>query len=148
MLVGGLGAGGRAIYALDVTTPVALTDSEAAVASSGRVLWEKTSADPDFANLGYVFDAPTLVKTQRYGWVVLVASGYNNAGGKGILYVLDPKDGTILKKLSPDVAADRDPSSAHQAIHRPTPIRADSPRSARSRRAAKTRMCCRRTAET
>ncbi len=65
MLVGGLGAGGRAVYALDVTTPVALTDSEGAVASSGRVLWEFTDA-----NLGYVFDAPTLVKTYRYGWVV------------------------------------------------------------------------------
>ena len=94
-LVGGLGAGGRAVYALDVTNPVAVTDTEASVASSGRVLWEFTEA-----NLGYVYDAPTLVKTYRYGWVALVASGYNNPGGKGFLYVLNPKTGVVLKKLA------------------------------------------------
>ena len=75
------------------------------------MLWEFTHD-----NLGYVFDPPTLVKTYRYGWVALVVSGYNNPGGKGILYVLNPRDGTILKKLStadatnaPDVGSDADP---------------------------------------
>ncbi len=58
ILVGGLGAGGRAVYALDVTTPVALTDKEADIVSSKRVLWEFTDE-----HLGYVYDAPTLVKT-------------------------------------------------------------------------------------
>src|SRR5206468_4852383 len=89
ILVGGLGAGGRSVFALDVTTPIAppppavSTDTEATAA--GKVLWEFTDA-----NLGYVYDAPTLVKTYAYGWVVLVASGYNNPGGKGFLYVLNP----------------------------------------------------------
>jgi type IV pilus assembly protein PilY1 len=95
LLTGGLGAGGRAIYALDITNPVKLTDTEAAVASSGRVLWEFTEN-----NLGYVFDQPTLVKTYRYGWVALVVSGFNNPGGKGYVYVLNPKNGAILKKLA------------------------------------------------
>ena len=103
ILVGGLGAGGRAVYALDVTTPVAApppvvsTDTETTVAT--KVLWEYTEA-----NLGYVYDAPTLAKTYAYGWVVLVASGYNNPGGKGFLYVLNPstplKAGQLLKKIA------------------------------------------------
>ena len=105
ILVGGLGAGGRSVYALDVTNPVALTDTEASVASSGRVLWEFTDV-----NLGYVYDAPTLVKTTRYGWVALVASGYNNPGGKGFLYVLNPKTGAILKKIGTGVGSDAQPS--------------------------------------
>jgi len=105
--VGGLGAGGRSVYALDVTRPVLPAETEDDIVSSGRVLWEFSDK-----NLGYVFDAPTLVKTQRYGWVVLVASGYNNPGGTGILYVLNPKDGKLLKQLSPDVATDLDPNSA------------------------------------
>ena len=88
VLIGGLGAGGRAVYALDVTNPVALSDTEASIAKSGRALWEFTAPD-----LGYVFDQPTLVKTYAYGWVVLVASGYNNPGGKGYLYVLNPRNG-------------------------------------------------------
>ena len=105
ILVGGLGAGGRAVYALDVTTPVTLTDKEADIVSTNRVLWEFTDD-----NLGYVYDAPTLVKTRRYGWVVLVASGYNNPGGKGILYVLNPTDGRILTRLATAVGDDSDAS--------------------------------------
>jgi type IV pilus assembly protein PilY1 len=69
------------------------------------VLWEFTEN-----NLGYVYDAPTLVKTRRYGWVVLVASGYNNPGGKGFLYVLNPKNGAVLKKLGTGVGSDAAPS--------------------------------------
>jgi type IV pilus assembly protein PilY1 len=111
ILVGGLGAGGRAIYALDVTTPVELSDPEADAAT--RVLWEKTYADPGFENLGHVFDAPTLVKTKRFGWVALVVSGYNNADGIGRLYVLDPKNGNLLvppDKLSTGVGTPLQPS--------------------------------------
>ena len=103
ILVGGLGVGGRAVYALDVTNPVGppppavSTDTESTAAA--KVLWEYTEG-----NLGYVYDAPTLVKTYAYGWVVLVASGYNNPGGKGFLYVLNPntplKTGQLLKKIA------------------------------------------------
>ncbi len=95
ILAGGLGAGGRAVYALDVTNPVGppppatSTDTEATAAT--KVLWEYSEG-----NLGYVYDAPTLVKTYAYGWVVLVASGYNNPGGKGFLYVLNPKTGKLV----------------------------------------------------
>ena len=84
-------------YALDVTNPVgppppASLDTEASAAS--KVLWEYTEA-----NLGYVFDPPTLVKTRAYGWVVLIASGYNNPGGRGYLYVLNPRTGQLLQKI-------------------------------------------------
>ena len=103
ILVGGLGAGGRAVYALDVTNPVAapppVVSSDTETTAAARVLWEYTEA-----NLGYVYDAPTLAKTYAYGWVVLVASGYNNPGGKGFLYVLNPKSplksGQLLKKIA------------------------------------------------
>jgi type IV pilus assembly protein PilY1 len=126
LLVGGLGAGGRAVYALDVTTPVAppppvvSSDTEATVASS-KVLWEFTET-----NLGYVFDAPTLVKTRAYGWVVLVTSGYNNPGGKGFLYVLDPKTGTLLQKLPlpGDTGNDANPTGL-STVRAYTPSRRD-----------------------
>jgi type IV pilus assembly protein PilY1 len=78
-------------------SPAPLT--EAQVASSGYVRWEFTDE-----NLGYVFDAPTLVKTYARGWVVLVASGYNNKDGKGYLYVLNPgaasTSGELLAKIA------------------------------------------------
>lgn len=103
VLVGGLGSGGRAVYALDVTTPIAppppYSSNDTETTAAGKVLWEYTEA-----NLGYVYDPPTLAKTYAYGWVVLVASGYNNPGGKGFLYVLNPstplKNGQLLKKIA------------------------------------------------
>jgi type IV pilus assembly protein PilY1 len=115
ILVGGLGAGGRSVYALDVTTPVTapppFVSADTETTAATKVLWEFTEA-----NLGYVFDAPTLVKTYAYGWVVLVASGYNNPGGKGFLYVLNPKSptkaGQLLKKipLPNDTGTDTSPT--------------------------------------
>ena len=115
ILVGGLGAGGRSVYALDVTNPIAApppvvsADTEATAAT--KVLWEYTEA-----NLGYVYDSPTLAKTRAYGWVALVASGYSNPGGKGFLYVLNPnsplKTGQLLKKipLPGDTGTDTSPT--------------------------------------
>ena len=102
VLVGGLGAGGRAVYALDVTDPIGppppAVSADTETSAAAKVLWEFTET-----NLGYVYDAPTLVKTHAYGWVALVASGYSNPGGKGFLYVLNPnaasKAGQLLKKI-------------------------------------------------
>ena len=98
LLVGGLGKGGKSFYAIDVTNPDAMTD-ETTVAS--KVLWEFT--DPD---MGYSFGAPLILKTKRYGWVVVVTSGYNNTDGRGYLYVLNPRNGAILQKVSTGAAAD------------------------------------------
>lgn len=87
MLVGGLGKGGRSYYALDVTNP-----------SSPAVLWEFTNP-----NLGYSFGNALI--TKRNGtWVVIVASGYDNGAGdgKGHLFVLDARDGSILADIVTD----------------------------------------------
>lgn len=87
ILIGGLGKGGRAYFALDVTNP-----------ASPQLLWEFTDA-----NLGYTYGNPVITKRQSDGkWVVIVASGYNNTSpgdGKGRLYVLDAKDGSKLAEI-------------------------------------------------
>ncbi len=111
ILVGGLGKGGRAIYALDVTQADSIT-SEAEAA--GQLLWEFT--DPD---LGFVYGRPIVAKTVAHGWVVMVASGYNNlldpttgdervggrviaseGSGRGFLFVLNAKTGALLEKVA------------------------------------------------
>ncbi|MEP7296029.1 MAG: PilC/PilY family type IV pilus protein [Burkholderiales bacterium] len=94
ILVGGLGKGGRSYYAIDVTDPIGMYNGgEAAVAS--KVLWEFT--DPD---LGYTFGEPVVAKTLKYGWVVIIPSGYNNADGVGRLFILNARTGTLLEKIS------------------------------------------------
>ena len=91
VLIGGLGKGGMSFYALDVTDPANMT-SEAAVAS--KVLWEFTDS-----SMGYSYGLPVFVKTVKYGWVVLLTSGYNNPDGYGYLYFVNPKTGALLEKV-------------------------------------------------
>jgi len=92
ILVGGLGKGGKSFYAIDITNPATFTN-EASVAS--KVLWEFTDAD-----LGYTYGQPAIVKTKKYGWVVIFASGYNNSSGIAYLYLVNPRTGALLEKIS------------------------------------------------
>ncbi|XAH23331.1 PilC/PilY family type IV pilus protein [Xylophilus sp. GW821-FHT01B05] len=97
VLIGGLGKGGKSFYAIDVTNPAGMT-TETAVA--GNVLWEFTDD-----TMGYSFGEPVVVKTKKYGWVVILTSGYNNSDGYGYLYFLDPKTGSLLEKVKTGVAS-------------------------------------------
>jgi type IV pilus assembly protein PilY1 len=99
VLVGGLGKGGKAYYALDVTNPggidtaSAASSTEASVAA--RVMWEFT--DPD---LGYTYGEPAAVKTRQHGWVLIFGSGYNNSDGRGYFFIVNPRDGSLIQKIS------------------------------------------------
>ena len=93
ILVGGLNAGGRGYYALDITNP-----------TSPSLLWEfDTTSD---SNLGYSFGKPVITKLADGTWVVLVTSGYNNTSpgdGGGYLYVLNAKNGAKIRTYSTGV---------------------------------------------
>lgn len=92
-LVGTMGAGGRGIFALDVTNPDSF--------SAGQVKWEFTAEDdPD---LGYTFGEPliTRIGNETSGrWVAIFGNGYNSEDGQAYLYVLDLFDGEVLSKLA------------------------------------------------
>jgi type IV pilus assembly protein PilY1 len=83
--------------------------SETALAA--KVLWEFT--DPD---VGFTYGKPIIAKVRKYGWVVMVTSGYNNTGGKGYLYVLNAKTGQLLEKVGTNIGGTGNPSGfAHVA---------------------------------
>lgn len=103
VLVGGLGAGGRGYYALNITNPKNTTLNSATTPvfqianAADIVLWEFTHAD--HSDLGYTFNnAPTnintgqsrqIVKFQNGRWGVVVGNGYNGgSGGKAVLFIL------------------------------------------------------------
>lgn len=97
VLIGGLGAGGRGFYALDITSP-----------TTPKVLWEfthdtsKTTGYTTDADLGYSFGLPIITKLSDGTWVAIVTSGYNNVSpgtGHGIVWVLNVKTGAIIKKI-------------------------------------------------
>jgi len=95
VLVGGLGKGGKAYFAIDVTDPSAFS-TEANVAA--KVMWE--FRDPD---LGFTFGQPVSIKTRKYGWVLVFGSGYNNSDGKGYFFIVNPRTGVLLEKVSTGV---------------------------------------------
>ncbi len=98
LLIGGLGKGGNGYYALDVTKADTYTSggvSEASIAQT--VLWEFT--DPN-GHMGYTYGTPSVVKTKKYGWVVVMTSGYNNDNGIGYFYFVDPRTGALLESVA------------------------------------------------
>jgi type IV pilus assembly protein PilY1 len=105
VLIGGLGKGGRAYYAMDVTDPQGMvTGGESTVAS--KVLWEFSNATAGMSGeLGYTFGDPVVAKTRKYGWVVIFPSGYNNSDGMGYFFFVNPRTGALLEKVSTGVGS-------------------------------------------
>lgn len=101
MLIGGLGKGGKGYYAIDITNPADWT-SETAVAT--KVLWEFTAS-----TMGYSYGDARVVKTARYGWTVVLTSGYNNSDGKGYIYFLNPKTGALLDTVVTPIGSTSSP---------------------------------------
>ena len=101
ILVGGLGAGGRGYYALDVTDP----DNPVA-------LWEFTDT-----NLGLTFGKPEITKLKDGTWVVIFASGYNNVSpgdGRGRLYVVNAATGALIRSIDTGAGSTTTPSGMAQ----------------------------------
>jgi type IV pilus assembly protein PilY1 len=92
ILVGGLGAGGRGYYALDITNP-----------NAPEVLWEFTNDSLGGRdNLGLTFGDPLITKRVNGQWVVVFTSGYNNVSpgdGNGRLFVVNAHTGERLTEV-------------------------------------------------
>ena len=97
LLVGGLGRGGKGYYALDVSDATSIA-SETDLA--GKVLWEYGNDD----DLGYSYTRPAIVNSEA-GWIVIAGNGYNSVNGKAVLLMLDPSDGSLLKRIDTGVSS-------------------------------------------
>lgn len=98
VLIGGLGKGGKMIYALDITNPGSVAGEPALTReakAATKVLWEFTDDD-----LGFVYGQPIVVKTRKWGWTIVVGSGYNNRDGKGYIFFINPATGARLEKIA------------------------------------------------
>ncbi|MFB9160032.1 pilus assembly protein [Chromobacterium violaceum] len=92
VLAGGLGGGGKTIYALDVTSPSSLT-SETALANAA--LWEFSDS-----GMGYSFGRPTIARLNgSNAFAVLFGNGYASSGNHAIFYAVNPQTGATLAKI-------------------------------------------------
>jgi len=110
ILVGGMNAGGKGYYALDITDPAnpkGLWEFKHTGTCAGTPVGQSSDC-----HLGYSYGNPQISKITYTGypegrWVVFVTSGYNNVNtptvtgdGIGYLYVLDAITGQIIYKIS------------------------------------------------
>ncbi|MGH8543454.1 MAG: pilus assembly protein [Gammaproteobacteria bacterium] len=143
VLVGGLRAGGQAIYALDITDPPGSSDAETDIAA--KVLWEFNdvegllASDPDYGDkdLGDTFSEPNIVRLHNGQWAAVFGNGYNNTGadgltttsatGNAVLYIVDIKTGELIKKIDTGVGKAQDPKTAVLADQRPNGLATPAP---------------------
>lgn len=87
VLIGTTGAGGRSIFALDITNPDSF--------DANKILWE--FADPD---LGFTIGRPTIGQLKDGTWVVVFGNGYESDNGKAFIFVVDLASGALIAKTS------------------------------------------------
>lgn len=135
VLIGGLGKGGRAYYALDVTNPSnpQLLWEFSATDSSGNCVGttSNSTCDPD---LGYTYGGAQIAKLNGGKWVAIFASGYNNVppnplppptpapsppyslgNGQAHLYVVDIQNAGNKIKISATGGTATDPATSGMA---------------------------------
>ncbi|HEL2977447.1 TPA: pilus assembly protein [Stenotrophomonas maltophilia] len=94
-LVGTAGAGGRSVFALDVSTPDSF--------GTGQVMWEINDINPSLAenvrnNIGFVLGKPVIVPVKEgngIAWKAIFGNGYNSLNRKAVLFVVDMASGSV-----------------------------------------------------
>lgn len=93
ILVGSLRAGGKSVFALDVTEP-----------GKEKLLWEFDDSKltgTDAVKMGFSFSKPTIARLNGGKWAVVFGNGYeaaNHTNGKAALFVVDAITGNLLSK--------------------------------------------------
>lgn len=97
ILVGTLGAGGKGLYALNVSNAEPSSETDAA----SKILWEASNASSGYANLGYTYGQPRLVTLNNGTNAVILGNGYNNTGSGGAsLFVINASTGAVISEIS------------------------------------------------
>jgi type IV pilus assembly protein PilY1 len=90
-LVGGLGVGGAAIYALDVTNPSNFTESGASSLVIGE--WNAASiacsnVSNCGTNLGNTFGTPLIRRLHDGNWAIIFGNGFGSTSGDAGVYII------------------------------------------------------------
>ncbi len=97
IMIGSMGRGGNALFAIDVTNPEAV--------DGNKVLWDK-----GFSELGIYLGKPQVHRMETGDWAIIAGYGYNNNTAQSGVLVIDVKTGNILKKLPTDKGSASDPN--------------------------------------
>ena len=95
-LVGGLGAGGKAIYALDITDPTKFSTTSV-LGEWGPSTLSCTNNSQCGQYLGKTYGTPQIRRLHNGKWAILFGNGLDSAGGHAGMYVMtvDPSTGAF-----------------------------------------------------
>ncbi|KPN87586.1 pilus assembly protein [Pseudomonas nunensis] len=99
LALGGTGAGGRTFYAVQLF--------DASAGNAFKALWEFSApATANTANvfndLGYAYARPEVARLADGRWAAFISNGYGSNSGVAALYVVDVRDGSLIKKIVVD----------------------------------------------
>jgi len=99
LLVGGLGGGGKGLYALDVTSPD-ISDEFSRDGYDDKVHWENTAWRTNNGELwgdrmGYIMGSPVIARTNHPAkpWWVFTGNGVSSVNGVAVLMLIDVETG-------------------------------------------------------
>lgn len=87
VLLGSLGAGGKSVFALDVT------DTSGAGFGASKVLWEIK----DDADLGYNFGEPLIGRMKDGSWAAIFGNGHGSTNDDSVLFIVNLASGAVNK---------------------------------------------------
>ncbi|MEN6585230.1 MAG: PilC/PilY family type IV pilus protein [Sulfuricella sp.] len=90
VLVGSLGAGGKSVYALDVSSPGTF--------DATKVLWEFSDA----TDLGLTYGQPQIGRLHDGSWAAIFGNGYNSTADRAYLYIVNLETGALISKIPTD----------------------------------------------
>ncbi|WP_286839629.1 PilC/PilY family type IV pilus protein [Spongiibacter sp.] len=112
--VAAMGAGGRSVFAVDVTDPEAM--------SKNNFLWEFSTSSSDTDKLGVAMSAPAIARLAAGNqWVAVFGNGYNS-GDNVKLFIVDLADGKLLKAIDTGV------TGSGNGLASPVPVDVDGDR--------------------
>jgi len=137
ILVGTLGAGGKGIFALDITNPEhtattgisGVSNSSLSAFSESNILWEisptqptqsQTKHDNDLSkiqnHLGYTISQASIVRMNNGKWAAIVANGYDSNNNKAVLFIIDIETGEIMKMINTGEGSSSSPNGLSTPI--------------------------------
>jgi type IV pilus assembly protein PilY1 len=89
-LVGGLGGGGQAIYALDITNPANFSQSNAASLVVKELNLNNLTCSNNAScvnDLGFTYGTPIIQRMHNGSWAVIFGNGYNSVNGTAAVFI-------------------------------------------------------------
>jgi type IV pilus assembly protein PilY1 len=92
VLVGSMGAGGRSVFAIDITDPDSVDSQD--------VIWEFSHPD-----LGFGVADPQIARLPNGDWAAIFGNGYNGTDDAASLFVVNLEDGSLIKQIETGVGS-------------------------------------------